>query len=86
MALDCCGGYHKEELVCAFLPLECTFIFFIFVHSAFVLDSYAHNHNKVEPYSIQVVKDIEAFLQIAPKSVTLNPYPYKVCTVQSCTN
>ena len=48
MALDCCGGYHKEELVCAFLPLECTFIFFIFVHSAFVLDSYAHKAGQTE--------------------------------------
>ena len=44
--------------------------------SALVLDSNAQD--RVEPYSIQAVKDIEAFLQIASKSITINPYPYKV--------
>ena len=79
MALDCCGGYHKKELVCVFLSAECAFfIFSILVHSALVLDSYTHDQNKLEPYSIQAVKDIEAFLQIVLRSVTLSPHPYKV--------
>ena len=47
-------------------------------YSALVLDSYAHDQSKVEPYSIQVVKDIEAFFQIASSSVNLKPCPYKV--------
>lgn len=84
MALDCCGGYPKEELVCVlifYLLSVLTFIFFILVHSALVLDSYTHDQNKLEPYSIQAVKDIEAFLQIVLRSVTLSPHPYKVYTI-----
>ena len=46
--------------------------------SALVLDSYAHDQSKVEAYGIQVVKDLEAFLQIASKSITITPCPYKV--------
>ena len=66
MALDCRGGY-KEKLVSA---CTCVLHYFVFmlVHSALVLDSYAHDQNKVEPYSIQAVKDIEAFLQIVLRS------------------
>ena len=60
---------------------ECTyFISHSRIHSALVLDSYAHDQTRVEPYGIQAVKDIEAFLQIASRSITINPCPYKVRT------
>ena len=68
----------KNWFVYFYLLSVLSFIFSILVHSALVLDSYTHDQNKLEPYSIQAVKDIEAFLQIVLRSVTLSPHPYKV--------
>lgn len=47
-----------------------------------MLDSNAQD--RVESYSIQVVKDIEAFLQIASTAITIDPYPYKVESLILC--
>lgn len=76
MALDSCGGLHKKELICVLLPVSR--ITYLYTQCFGTIDSYANDQSKVEPYGVQVVKHIEAFLQRAVGSITLNPHPYKV--------
>ena len=66
----------KENWFVVLLGMSDDSCYCLLVCSALVLDSNAQD--RVEPYGIQAVKDIEAFLQIASKSITINPYPYKV--------
>ena len=76
MALDSCGGLHKKELVCVLLPVSRITLHFICTQCFGT--RFLYHQSKVEPYGVQVVKHIGAFLQIAVGSITLNPHPYKV--------